>query len=104
MDVSQRNTSVVLQATESPINSSAIPSQSPPPYQSPNENGLLREDPVNDCPPMYTDVVKLPTYNESESASNEDARENPSVSKSFTIIIHLLNPFYLKIFETLISV
>ncbi|XP_065668680.1 NEDD4 family-interacting protein 1-like isoform X2 [Hydra vulgaris] len=79
MDVSQRNTPVVSHPVSSPMSSSTLQSQSPPPYQSPNENESLREDPINDSPPMYTDVVKLPSYNESENTSNGETHENPSV-------------------------
>lgn len=57
----------------------------PPPY-APGEEGataVVTLDDYTESPPLYSDVVKLPTYNESqniEESEDESAPQNRSVS------------------------
>jgi len=55
--------------------------QSPPPYVA--EGSTSVAEPSNDPPPQYTDVVKLPTYNESENLEENEPDEPNEHGRSF---------------------
>ena len=61
--------------------------QSPPPYVA--EIGASNVEFSNEPPPQYTDVVKLPTYNESENIE-ADEPEPTTANRSVSCV-----PFFL---------
>lgn len=64
--------------------SSQIPEDAPPPYQPSSDETVslppVEEDLLNQSPPLYTDIVKLPTYNESQNIQNE-GDERPGLNR-----------------------
>lgn len=76
LDHSMDNTTVSSSPEEVGPQSPAVASienlgVSPPPYIAEGETVSVAEH-VNEPPPLYTDVVKLPSYNESESMDQND--------------------------------
>jgi len=67
------SSSVTPQQTE-------VISESPPPYDG---NAVeTTENFTAEPPPLYTDVVKLPTYNESENLEDDDTEEHNPTTRS----------------------
>jgi len=55
--------------------------ESPPPYVA--EGDACDAEPSNEPPPQYSDVVKLPTYNESENLVQNEDDESDEHNRSF---------------------
>lgn len=88
-----------IQPTETPSPPSG--NELPPPYDpGEGEGPVITSQDYTESPPLYSDVVKLPTYNESENIESEDENNsrNRSVSKAqrfFLNIKYLFNAFSL---------
>lgn len=70
--------------TTTPATGTQTADDAPPPPYEPGDCPIPVETDSGEPPPMYTDIVKLPTYNESQNINNEEGNEsdnNRSVRK-----------------------
>lgn len=85
---SSSNISSTIDQEEQPRHNPSTPqqtdaiSESPPPYDG--EAAAVSESFTTEPPPLYTDVVKLPTYNESENLDDttDDTEEHNPTNRS----------------------
>ena len=75
MDTSNEITPSVT-ITTTPTSSTQTADDAPPPPYEPGDSPVPVETNNDEPPPMYTDIVKLPTYNESQNINNEEDNEN----------------------------
>lgn len=72
------------------VNSDTIPVRPPPPYVA-DASVIGTGEPSNEPPPQYVDVVKLPTYNESENFvenDNDNESEEEPNNRFFFSFLH----------------
>lgn len=86
---------------EASSSSSSVPPDQPPPYIADGESTPAVEF-SNEPPPQYTDVVKLPTYNESENVHDPNHEETEH-SNDHRSVSELSPNFKFQIFISLIS-
>jgi len=61
------------------------PEDAPPPYEPSEEQRDIptpaTDDLLSQSPPLYTDIVKLPTYNESQNIDTCDSEERNGLNR-----------------------
>jgi len=80
------NTSEVISTSAAVINAD----DSPPPYDPVGAQVVLPADINEECPPMYADIVKLPTYNESQNIPETNADEDEEDQSNPSIFLYWL--------------
>jgi len=75
---------------EASSSSSSVPPDQPPPYIADGESTPAVEF-SNEPPPQYTDVVKLPTYNESENVHDPNHEETEHSNDHRSVFFYWLN-------------
>ena len=74
----QPTTQTTTETTDSTPTPTQAPDDAPPPYEPSTDNNesvtvqpAPTDDLLNQSPPLYTDIVKLPTYNESQNIDSD---------------------------------